>query len=471
MNGVDGSVFQPQEPVTLSRDLVDGTHTSFVVRSLMRSARLRSTCPVVIPFADETVEGRLILGGAQSAIPPQALRELVDFYRSQDAEIEALRHRDVDSAYQLIARASTSPLTSAQLVDLLLASGRRLMGSDVAYLSLPGLNDDFVFSRTLGVRTEQFRTLRVGPHQGLGGAVRDADSPVFVTNYQSDRRVGPGLRNITKQEGIYSALASPVHDGDDIAAVMYVASRSPLAYSSSDAHLLEELSQAVLLTLQHDEFDAHRRAVIREEERRRLALDLHDRLGRHLTRIAFATEDLHDQLPTSDLDLQLDGISAAVEECQALIRAQLDSLLDCDRPTHRPLRAVTEEIDRVPRLTGMRRSLVFRPPSLSHRLVTERLAESMVRVGQEAVFNAERHSDGRLCVITVGREDGDWVLTVEDDGCGIKPETHAPSGRGQQFMREAVSSVGGSVRLEAAAARGLIVRCTFPDPDGDHDGS
>jgi signal transduction histidine kinase len=87
---------------------------------------------------------------------------------------------------------------------------------------------------------------------------------------------------------------------------------------------------------------------------------------------------------------------------------------------------------------------------------------ALYRVAQEALGNIRKHASAQQVQVALERSDQQVRLTVTDDGCGFDPSALAQSARGGEKvglagMRERLTFVGGSCRIESRPARGTRV--------------
>jgi signal transduction histidine kinase len=462
------SAFLPEEPVHMAVRWrkAPWTEQRLRVTSAMRLLAVDFDRALALPFADSRGRGLVILGSA-APVDDAALATVQRFAREIDAQrsrIDQTRHRDIDRAYRVVARAATSDLSLERVFDITLAAARDLLDGDVAYLSLPVDDDYFAFTRTLGIQTGRFRDLRVGLGEGLGGAARETGHPVRSLNYQTDSNLRSAPREETRSEGLYSALAAPVHDHGNVEAVLYVASRRPRAYSEDDERVLADFANATMLGLDRSDLDESRQEMVREQERARLAQTLHDDLVRRLTQIGFAAEELKHQ-PMGVNESQVATISASVNECMSIVRGELRILLQDARNQDSTLNAVAERIFKVPALSGMRRIADFATGgmgSVAHLRVPTDIADAMCAVGQEAVFNAENHSKGSQCQVSFDVQPGKCVMSISDNGTTFPGESPGSGHYGLDFIKREVRKVGGDVAFLPSASGGVDVRASFP---------
>ncbi|GAB6197340.1 sensor histidine kinase [Lysobacter xanthus] len=212
------------------------------------------------------------------------------------------------------------------------------------------------------------------------------------------------------------------------------------------------------------EFRRLGRSVLRvqEDERRRLARDLHDGVGQNLTALKHRLAQLRDAAGT-DAALH-DALAAAVELCadtledtRELSRLLRPTILD-DLGLEPALRwlgrsigesaglAVTVDLEPLPPLDGERQTLLF-------------------RVAQEALNNIAKHARARSVLVRLVERDGDLQLQVLDDGIGFDPAQRA-SGSGLSGMRERLRLFGGRLEVHSAPGNGTRLRAVVPAEGG-----
>ncbi len=192
----------------------------------------------------------------------------------------------------------------------------------------------------------------------------------------------------------------------------------------------------------------------RQGERLRIARELHDTLGHHLTGLA--------------VNLELAGRLAGAEARPVIERSHLLArlLLNDVRETVSTMRdgggGGAVEIGEIlramaARLAGLQ--VWVEVPEGGYAVEAAEPAHVLVRCAQEAVTNAMKHSGGRNIWITVGVEEADHRLVVRDDGGGT---AKVKAGNGLRGMRERVEAAGGVLEIETAVGRGFEVRVRLP---------
>jgi signal transduction histidine kinase len=197
-----------------------------------------------------------------------------------------------------------------------------------------------------------------------------------------------------------------------------------------------------------------------EEERRRIAGDVHDDsiqvMSAHVMRLQLLRRRVEDpELQTRIRELEESGRAAT-----ARLR---DLVFELHSPTleEHGLRAALQTLlDRafegVAVRTDVESDLSEEPPLPS--------AATAYRVVQEALRNARQHAQPRNVHIRVGRDGADLVTTIEDDGRGFDLEgvEERPGHLGLRGMRERAAAVGGTLTIESATGRGTKIVCRVP---------
>lgn len=204
----------------------------------------------------------------------------------------------------------------------------------------------------------------------------------------------------------------------------------------------------------------------KEEERNRLARELHDEFGQALTAAKINLQLVRGNPHAAGADVRIDETVRMVEDLIAQVRALSFEL----RP---PL---LDELGLVPALDGYLAAAAQRsglpistelPPNLPP-LGAER--EIMLfRIVQEAVTNALRHADARALWVTLRTADDGVTLEIQDDGRGFDPAAVAPErngGFGLLGMRERVHELGGTFTLQASPGAGTRIVAVVPTPHG-----
>ena len=201
---------------------------------------------------------------------------------------------------------------------------------------------------------------------------------------------------------------------------------------------------------------------MREEERARIARELHDELGQLLTGIkldfAATIRRLRELRTGGDIVDRLQSAMGQIDIGIAMVRRIATDL----RPAaldHRDLGgAMEDEARRVSARAGIRVRVNANVPTN----IDPDLATVAFRIFQEALTNAVRHATPSTIRARVARRAGHLIVMVRDDGVGIAAERlHAEDALGLLGMRERARSVGGTLQLRSRR-RGTVVFLSLP---------
>jgi signal transduction histidine kinase len=91
-------------------------------------------------------------------------------------------------------------------------------------------------------------------------------------------------------------------------------------------------------------------------------------------------------------------------------------------------------------------------------------AQHLYRIAQEAVHNALRHGKPRSILIHLDSDDRGLILTITDDGTGMREARERSGGLGMHIMHYRAGIIGGQITVEPGPDGGTRVRCLVPAP-------
>lgn len=201
-----------------------------------------------------------------------------------------------------------------------------------------------------------------------------------------------------------------------------------------------------------------------EEEKIRIAQDLHDGLGSLLIGISYLFAALA-------MDLR----RGTVVEAKAIERVtdNLDDAINQTRALAHGLHGISDEPNALP---GALKRLIewaqsssnlacrFTEPSEPIVITDAAIANHVFRIAQEAVNNAIRHSGAKLLSLRIETTaDGSFTLTVLDNGIGFDPVNLSDRGIGLRTMEYRARAIGANFRIQKRKKGGTQVECIFSD--------
>lgn len=206
-----------------------------------------------------------------------------------------------------------------------------------------------------------------------------------------------------------------------------------------------------------------------EEERRALAMELHDEMGQYVTAVKTIAQATANR--TAETDPQTHASSAAIVSAAGQIYDAMHHIIRRLRPV------ALERFGLAETLRDSVNEWRKQYPDLDLQLeiakgigsISSDQQIALYRVAQECVTNVVKHAGASAVFIRLATADGRLELTVRDDGRGIPPERIEDSGRfGLLGMRDRVQALGGTLDIEAGtregatAPGGTLVRARIP---------
>jgi signal transduction histidine kinase len=202
--------------------------------------------------------------------------------------------------------------------------------------------------------------------------------------------------------------------------------------------------------------------ALREEERTRVAREIHDELGQTLTAakidLAWWANRLPEEPPT-------------LRDMARRILILLDTTIDTSRRMFTDLRpSILDDLGLVAALdwqakefqvrTGIQSQFISQDDQID---LAPELATALFRICQEALTNVTRHASATHVTIRLGRQADELVLGVEDNGKGVTDREIAdPRSLGLAGMRERALLLGGELSILGRPGAGTVVRVRVP---------
>ena len=213
------------------------------------------------------------------------------------------------------------------------------------------------------------------------------------------------------------------------------------------------LADAKLKKLTQRVFDAQ------EEERGRVARELHDGISQILVGVRYALDSARRRVAANDdraqdtLDKGMEYLSTAIQEVRRISRDLRPGVLD-DLGLGPALKALTDDFRERTGIETDFETVVFR-----NRLNPE-AKFSLYRIAQEALTNVERHSGASKVSIDLRGHKSGATMRISDNGCGITPQdtrNQTVSGLGLRNMQERVEQLNGTLRIFSSKSGTVIV--------------
>ncbi|MDQ8701823.1 GAF domain-containing sensor histidine kinase [Streptomyces sp. LHD-70] len=363
------------------------------------------------------------------------------------------------------------------VLKTIVVSARELLDAEYAALGVPDDHGGFAQFVVDGVSEEQWKAIGPLPRQhGILASMLHGARTERLADVRKDPRF----------EGWPSAhpdmsdfLGLPIRDGDETLGALFLANKlrppgghppGPLSpepqggcgFTEEDEALLGIFAQHAALALTNARLYERSRELTIAEERSRLAHELHDAVSQKLFSLrltAQAAATLVDRDPgraKGELQQVAALAAEAADELRAAVVELRPAALDEDGLVA-TLRTQIQVLDRA-------HSAQVTFDCTGVRALPAAQEEAMLRVAQEALHNALRHSGAtRVCVALQKRGQG-AELSITDDGSGFDTRAVRRAGRhlGLVSMRHRAGGVGGRLTVESAPGEGTTITMEVP---------
>lgn len=200
----------------------------------------------------------------------------------------------------------------------------------------------------------------------------------------------------------------------------------------------------------------------REDERRRIALEIHDTLGQNLLALRLDVAALHEQTAARQTRLHR-WTGAALANLDGTLSTIKQLIIDL-RPFQLELgvqAALDWECNKFRRTTGIA-CTVTGMEELHELAIDDVQLLTWYRVLQECLSNIVRHASASAVDITLGVARKKLTMRVADNGVGIDPHHPPAPAFGLMAMRERLLDAGGSIAMAPALPHGTVITVTVP---------
>jgi signal transduction histidine kinase len=288
-----------------------------------------------------------------------------------------------------------------------------------------------------------------------------------------------GVKANCLQNGFQSLAILPLKSKDRVQGVLYLASSKPNHFSGSGEGLLAAISHQIGIAVENARLygeiqqreDTRRQLLAKvisaqEEERKRIARELHDESTQALTALIMSTQAAQDALPQG-LDREKERLARAKAQAVRVLVEMRQMILDL-RPT------ALDDLGLIPAIRWYAEThlqplgIHFSIKAVgAKRRLPPQIETSLFRISQEAINNVAKHSRAKKTTIQLEVRGEEARCSVEDDGVGFDVEAclarrDPDQGLGLLGVRERVSLLGGSLTIESGPGKGTKLQVTIP---------
>jgi signal transduction histidine kinase len=311
--------------------------------------------------------------------------------------------------------------------------------------------------------------------EGIAGKVAQSGRAVLLEDISSEPDAA--RVDLISSEGLKAFVSVPLRAKDNILGVMNVASYVPHRFTKEDVHLLHSIGDQLGIAIEQARLNerlrkarerlrklARQNLVAEEEERRRIARELHDETSQSLSGIALQLEALIEMYSMSgNPDTQLIAGLKKVQALTVQVHKEVSRVISNLHPTvlvaaarqhtKNTLQPLNINVSVEAKGTEMR----F-PPDVE---------AALFRVIQGSVGNIIKHSKAKNASIVLVYQPDEFSLTIRDDGQGfdvsrLTDVEESGRGRGLFSMRERIGFLGGTSGVDTKIGAGTTVWAKIP---------
>ncbi len=331
-----------------------------------------------------------------------------------------------------------------------------------------------------GLSKEFVENVRLSLGEGITGSVAESGKAILLEDISSDPRVAH--RELVTAEGLKAYVCVPLRARDKVLGVLNVASRVPRKFTAIDMHLLYAIGDQLGIAVEHARlYERLRKArerlrklarqnlVAEEDERRRIARELHDDTSQSLSGIALQIQALIEMSSISGQENP--EFITALKKVQALtvqVHKEVSRLISNLHP------ALLDTLGLVPAVRQYAESRL-QPLDIGVNVATRGtmmrfpadVEAALFRFIQGAIGNIIQHSSAKNVTVMLEYQPDEFLMTIHDDGQGfnvaeITDVEESGRGRGLFSMRERIGFLGGTSGIESEIGQGTTVWARIP---------
>lgn len=331
-----------------------------------------------------------------------------------------------------------------------------------------------------GVGSEFAEKTRLSLGEGVAGTVAQSGKAILLEDISSDPHVAH--RDLVSAEGLKAFICVPLRAKDSVLGVLYVASRMPRHFTTNDMQLLYAIGDQLGIAIEHAKLYerlrgarerlrrlARQNLVAEEEERRRIARELHDETSQSLSGMALQLQALIEMSAVSGpQDARFTAGLKKVQSLTVQVHNEVSRLISNLHP------ALLDTLGLVPaarqhaetRLQPLGINVSVETKGTEMRFPHE-VEAALFRFIQGAIGNIAQHSKAKNATIVLEYQPDNFSMHISDDGQGfdvseITDVEESGRGRGLFSMRERIGFLGGTSGMESKIGEGTTVWAKVP---------
>ncbi len=378
------------------------------------------------------------------------------------------RQLQIQQRLNEVAEQITSELELDRVLTKVIQIAEELTGADGGGIALFDRERESIRYPYLHNLPQELAEVTFSKGEGVAGEVMDTGSPVVVVDYQAYPSIIPAFA----EAGLTSVVAVPIVSGDRVfGALSLVSTDKAKCFFDSDVAILTSIGRQAGIAIEnarlYERMRFYARQITRaqEDERKRVARELHDETVQMLIALSRRLESLA-ALPDPLPEAALERLATLQELIGTTLQGVRHYIQDLRPPTldHLGLVATIEGLTDDLKEDGIDAELGV---SGAARRLTLEAELALFRIVQEALNNVRRHSGASHALVQVRFSPDSVRIRIKDDGHGFNAPARmddlVSTGKlGLVGMYERARTLGGTLAVQSAPGEGTVVIVDVP---------
>jgi signal transduction histidine kinase/PAS domain-containing protein len=376
------------------------------------------------------------------------------------------RNRELELINRL-GKGFSSSLDLGQVIRNVLGEVRHLLNaSGCSAWLIDDETAELVCRHANGPEGHTVRNWRLRVGQGLAGWVAAQGTSLVVGDTLLDNR---HFKGVDADTGLVtrSVLSVPLKVREEVIGVLQVVDTRPNHLTEKDLPLVEAVASEAAIAVQNARLHALNEQLAVQEERHRLARDLHDTVTQSLYGIGLTAQSAFKVLSKSGIDeVDLQPIKHIHELARDTLVEMRGHLYDL-RPDALSQKGLVTALSHHCDMLRGQYSISINFSAERDLTFTQEVQEVIFNIARESLWNIIRHAGASRVKVLLFRDRSHIELSVEDNGTGFDPTLVTSRGQGMSNMAERAKSVDGTFDICSEPGRGTRLRVRIPIGESD----
>lgn len=268
---------------------------------------------------------------------------------------------------------------------------------------------------------------------------------------------------------IRTLIVVPLMEGDRKQGLLLV-SNKPGGFDNADKRIMEMFAAQAVLALRNSRMFEQSEKLVVQDERQRLARELHDSVTQALYAITFCSDAAVRSLEAGRDESAVEQLKALQGMAQQAMRDMRSLIFDLHPPeleSEGLVGALQARLNSVEVRSGLSAELLVEG---EERRLPLRVEEEIFRIAIEALNNSTKHSRAGSVTVLVDFNEKSTSIQIIDDGSGFELETLPTGGMGLRGIRERAERINADLHIDSSPDGGTSVRVDIFDKSAVQEG-